>query len=71
MDNIANLLNHTRVAPLRVVGKEQLNISFRGCCRLKIVLKVMIWSSRSFRPSNDSSCADKTSRARDTLGLLH
>ena len=55
MDDVASLLNHTRAAPLRVVGKEWHNISSRGCCRLKVVLKVEIWSSGSFRPSNDSS----------------
>lgn len=55
MDDVASFLNHTRAAPLRVVGKEWHKISFGGCCRIKVILKVVIWSSGSFRPSNDSS----------------
>ena len=55
MDDVANLLNHSRVAPLRVVGKERHKISSRGCYKLRVVLKVVMWSSRSFRPSNDLS----------------
>ena len=55
MDNVASLLNHTYIAPLRVVEKERNNISSRGRCRLKVVLKVVIWSNGSFRPSNDLS----------------
>ena len=56
MDDVANLLNHTHPAPLRVVRKEQHNISSGGCCKLKVVLKVVMWSSISFRSSNNSSC---------------
>ena len=56
MDNVASLPNHTRVAPLRVVGKERHNISSGGCCRLKVVFKVVMWSYGSFKPSNDLSC---------------
>ena len=56
MDNVASLLNHTYIAPLRVVGKERHNISSGGRCRLKVVLKVVIWSNGSFRPLNDLSC---------------
>ena len=56
MEKFANLLNNTRVAPLREVGKERLKISFGVCCKLKVVLKVVMWSSGSFRPLNDSSC---------------
>ena len=55
MDDVASLLNHTCTTPLRVVGKKWHNILFVGCCRLKVVLKVMMWSNGSFRPSNDSS----------------
>ena len=55
MDDVASLLNHTCTAPLRVVGKEWHNVLFVGCCRLKVVLKVMMWYNGSFRPSNDSS----------------
>ena len=42
MVEMANLLNHTHAAPLRVVGKERLKISSGGCCRLKFILKVVI-----------------------------
>ena len=55
MVEMANLLNHTHAAPLKVVGKERHKISSGGCCRLKFILKVVIWSNRSFRPLNDSS----------------
>ena len=55
MDDVANLLNHSCVAPLRVVGKERHKISSRGYCRLRVILKVVIWSNRSFRPSNNLS----------------
>ena len=55
MDDVASLLNHTRTAPLRVVGKVLHNISSGGCYRLKVILKVVIWYSGSFRPSKDSS----------------
>lgn len=64
MDDVANLLNHTRATPLRVVGKERHKISFRGYCRLRVVLKVVIWSNRSFRPSNDSSYRRQNFRGR-------
>ena len=56
MDDVACLLNHTRTTPLRVVGREWHNISFGGYYRLKVILKVVIWSSGSFKPLNDSSC---------------
>ena len=56
MDNVASLLNNTCAAPLRVVGKERHNIPSGGCCKLKVVLKVVMWSSISFRSSNNSSC---------------
>ena len=55
MDDVGSLLNHTCAAPLRVVGKEPHNISSSGCYRLKVILKVVIWYSGSFRRSNDSS----------------
>jgi len=56
MDDVVSLLNHTHAAPLRVVGKERHKISSGSCCRLGVILKVVIWSNRSFKPSNDSSC---------------
>ena len=56
MDEVASLLNHTRTTPLRVLEKERLKISFRVYCRLRVILKVVMWSNGSFRPSNDSSC---------------
>ena len=62
MDDVASLLNHTRTTPLRVVGKERHNISSGDYCRLKVILKVVIWSSGSFRPSNDSSYGRKNFR---------
>ena len=62
MNDVVSLLNHTCAAPLRVVGKERHNISSRGCYRLKVVLKVMIWSNGSFRPLNDSSCGRQNFR---------
>ena len=62
MDDVANLLNHTHPAPLRVVRKEQHNISSGGCYKLKVVLKVVMWSSKSFRPSNNSSCGRQNFR---------
>ena len=55
MDDVASLLNHTHIAPLRVVGKEQHKISSGGCCRLRVILKVVIWSNGSFKPLNYSS----------------
>ena len=55
MDEVASLLNYTRVAPFRVVGKERHKISSRVCCRLRVILKVVIWSNGSFRSSNDLS----------------
>ena len=56
MDKVGSLLNHTCVAPLRVVGKERHNITSRGYWRPRVVLKVVMWSNGSFRPSNDLSC---------------
>ena len=55
MDEAASLLNHTRTTPLMGLGKERLKISFRVCCRLRVILKVVIWSNGSFRSSNDLS----------------
>ena len=56
MDDVGSLLNHTHATPLRVVGKEMHNISSGGYWRPRVVLKVVMWSSGSFRPSNDLSC---------------
>ena len=41
MDNVGNFINHSLVAPLRVVGKEQHNISSGSCWRPNVVLKVL------------------------------
>lgn len=59
MEDVSNLLNHTRAAPLRVVGKKRHKISSGVYCKLKVVLKVVMWSSGSFKPSNDSSCGSR------------
>ena len=56
MDDVGSLLNHTHVTPLRVVGKEMHNISSGDYWRPRVVLKVVMWSSGSFKPSNDLSC---------------
>ena len=72
LDEVASLQNHTRAAPLRVVGKERLKISFGVYYRLKVILKEVIWSSGSFRPSNDSSCGRWSfgSRGRSKIFVL-
>ena len=54
-DDVGSLLNHSRVAPLRVVGKEQHRISSGGCWRPNVVLNVFRWSSGSFSPSKGSN----------------
>lgn len=64
MDEVASLLNHTCAAPLRVVGKERYKISFGVCYRLKVFLKAVIWSSKSFRQSNDSNCGRQNYNGR-------
>ena len=56
IEDCANLLNHTQAAPLRVVGKDWHTILSRVCYRLKVILKVVMWSSGSFNSSYDSSC---------------
>ena len=66
MDDVACLLNHTHAASLKVVGKEWHNIPSKGCYRLKVILKVVIWSNRSLKPSNDSCC-----RRRNFGGIWH
>ena len=43
-DEVGNLVNHSLVAPLRVVGNERHNISSGGCWRPSVVLKVLRWS---------------------------
>lgn len=55
MDDWVSLLNHTRTTPLRLVGKDWHKISSGVCYRLKVILKVVMWSNGSHRPSNDSS----------------
>ena len=55
MDDVGNFVNHSLTAPLRVVGKERHSISFKGCWRPSIVLKVLKWSRGSLSPLNDSS----------------
>ena len=55
-DNVGSLVNHSLVAPLRVVGKERHSISSGGYWRPKVVLKVLWWSQGSFNSSNGSSC---------------
>ena len=48
------LLNHTRVEPLRVVGKALCIISSEPPWRCIVVLKVAMWSNRSRVPSYKS-----------------
>ena len=55
MDNVGSFENHSFVAHLRVVGKKRHNISSGGYWRLSIVLKVLMWSRGSLRPSNCSN----------------
>ena len=55
MDDVGSLLNHSRVAHLRVVGKERHKISSGGCWRPSVVLNIFRWSSGSFNPSKGSS----------------
>ena len=55
MDDVGNLVKHSLVAPLRVVGKEQHRISLGGCWRPRVVLNVFRWSNGSFNPSKGSS----------------
>ena len=42
------------------------HIPSKGCYRLKVILKVVIWSNRSLKPSNDSCC-----RRRNFGGIWH
>ena len=56
MDDYTNLLNHTCAAPLRVIRKDWHMISSGVCYRLKVILKVLMWSNRSFKSSYNSSC---------------
>lgn len=51
-DDQVSLLNHTLAAPLRVVRKDLYKISSGVCCRLRVHLKVVIWSNGSLKPSN-------------------
>ena len=55
LDDVGNLVNHSLVTPLRVVGKDRHNISSGGCWRPNVVLKVWRWSWGFLSPSNDSS----------------
>ena len=55
IDDIGNFVNHSFAAPLRMVRKEQHNISSGGCWRPRVVLKVLRWSRGSFSPLNGSS----------------
>ena len=55
MNDVGSLVNHSLVAPLRVVGKEGHSISLGGYWRPKIILKVLRWSKISFNPSNGLS----------------
>ena len=59
MDEVGNLLNHSRDAPLSVVGKERHRILSGGCWRPKVVLNVFKWSSGSFSPSKGSSWGNR------------
>ena len=65
MDDITSLLNHTCATPLKVVWKEQHKISSGGCWRLKVILKVVIWSNGPFKLSNDSSCGRQNFGGRE------
>ena len=55
MDDVGSLLNHSRAAPLSVVGKERHRISSGGCWRPNVILNVFRWSSGSFSPLKGSS----------------
>ena len=55
MDEFGNFVNHFLVAALRVVGNERHSISFGGCWRPNVVLKVSRWSWGSLSPLNGSS----------------
>ena len=55
MDDVGSFVNHFLVAHLRVVGKKRHSISSGGYWRLSIVLKVLMWSRGSLRPSNCSN----------------
>ena len=55
MDNQASLLNHILVAPLRVVGKNLHKILSGVYGKLKVILKVVMWSNGSLKLSNDLS----------------
>ena len=56
MEDYANLLNHAHAASFSAIGKDWHTISSKVCCRLKVILKVAMWSNGSFNPSYDSSC---------------
>ena len=55
MDDVGNFVNHSLIAPLRMVRKERHNISSGGCWRPRVVLKVLRWSRGSFSPLNGLS----------------
>ena len=55
IDDWANFLNRTCTAPLRVAGKEWHRISYGVCYRLRVILKVVMWSNGSFRLSYNPS----------------
>ena len=55
MDDKAKLLNQTDVASLKVVKKDRHTISLEVWCKLKVVLKVVMWSNKSFKSSYESS----------------
>ena len=55
MDYVGNFVNHSLMAPLRVVGKERHNISSERYWRPNFILKVLRWSKGSLSPSNGSS----------------
>ena len=54
-NDVGNFMNHSLVTPLRVVGKEQHNISSGGCWRPSVVLKVLRCSWGSLSPKKGSS----------------
>ena len=56
MEDCASLLNYTYTAPFSVIEKDWHTISSGVYCRLKVILKVVMWSNGSFNPSYDSSC---------------
>ena len=63
-----SLLNHTLVAPFRVVGNA-LHMTLLGVIyRCTKVLKDSIWSRGSFHPSKDSSCGSRNMGGNGQFG---